>query len=66
MSMAFYLQYHKLSANLSLSQQSLDDIVTHQSRAPPFSTDGLLDYLVERVVCEDKVKIPDSCLIWNC
>jgi hypothetical protein len=66
MGMAFYSQYHKLSANLPLSQGSLDDIVTHQPRTPPFSTDGLLDYLVELVVCEDKVKIPDSCLIRNC
>ena len=54
MGMAFYSQYHKLSANLPLSQGSLDDIVTHQPRTPPFSTDGLLDYLVELPLCEDK------------
>ena len=36
------------------SQDSLDNIVTRQPRAPPFSTDGLVDYLVELVVCEDK------------
>lgn len=29
-------------------------MVTRQPRAPPFSTDGLVDYLVELVVCEDK------------
>ena len=56
-------KYRKLSADLPLSQGSLDDIVTHQPRAPPFSTDGLLDYLVELVVCEDKVNIHSSCLI---
>ena len=46
-------------------QGSLDDIVTRQPRAPPFSTTGLLDYLVELVVCEDKVEISDSSLSWN-
>jgi hypothetical protein len=41
----------------SLSQGSLDNIVTRQPRAPAFSTDGLVDYIVELVVCEDKVRI---------
>jgi len=40
---------------LPLSQGSLDNIVTRQPRVPPFSTDGLVNYLVELVVCEDKV-----------
>jgi len=52
-----------MSTNLPPSQGSLDDIVTRQPCAPPFSTDGLLDYLVELVVCEDKVNIRGSCLI---
>lgn len=54
------MQHHKLRANLPPSQGSLDNIVTRQPRAPPFSADGLVDYLVELVVCEDKVNIPDS------
>jgi hypothetical protein len=36
-------------------QGSLDDIVIRQPRVPAFSTSGLLDYLVELVVCEDHV-----------
>ena len=48
------LRRPKWFTNLSLSQGSLDNIVTRQPRAPPFSTDGLVDYLVELVVCEDK------------
>ncbi|KAG1893156.1 uncharacterized protein F5891DRAFT_1196785 [Suillus fuscotomentosus] len=36
------------------SQGSLDGIVVHQPRAPVFTTSGLLDYIVELVVCEDK------------
>ncbi|KAG1842747.1 hypothetical protein DFJ58DRAFT_731906 [Suillus subalutaceus] len=36
------------------SQQSLDGIVVHQPRAPMFTTSGLLDYVVELIVCEDK------------
>jgi hypothetical protein len=54
------LLHRRRSANLPLSQGSLDDVVTRQPRAPPFSTDGLVDYLVELVVCEDKVTIYDS------
>ena len=46
--------------NLSHSQGSLDNIVTHQPRAPSFSTDGPVNYLTELVVCEDKVRIPSS------
>ena len=42
----------------SLSQQgTLDGSVIVQPRVPPFTTIGLLDYIVELVVCEDKVKI---------
>ncbi|KAG1726790.1 uncharacterized protein EDB91DRAFT_1086647 [Suillus paluster] len=37
------------------SQQSLDSIVVHQPQAPIFTTSGLLDYVVELIVCEDKV-----------
>ena len=32
---------------------------------PPFSMDGLVDYLVELVVYEDKVNLPDSRSIWT-
>lgn len=40
----------------SMKQGSLDDVVTRQQRPPTFTTDGLLDYLVELVVCEDEVQ----------
>jgi hypothetical protein len=40
---------------LPLSQGSLDNIVIRQPCVPPFSMDGLVNYLVELVVCEDKV-----------
>ncbi|KAF8811331.1 hypothetical protein BYT27DRAFT_7089668, partial [Phlegmacium glaucopus] len=35
-------------------QGTLDAIVTKEPRAPTFTTSGLLDYIVELVVCEDK------------
>ena len=45
-------------ANVPLSQGSLDNIVTRQPCMPPFSTDGLVDYLIKLIVCEDKVNFP--------
>jgi hypothetical protein len=42
----------------SESQGTLDSIVTKQPRAPPFSSAGLMDYLVELVVSEDDVRVP--------
>jgi hypothetical protein len=36
-------------------QSSLDSIVSVEPRRPPFTTQGLLDYVVELVVCEDEV-----------
>ena len=42
----------------SLSWQgTLDGSVIVQPHVPPFTTIGLLDYIVELVVCEDEVKI---------
>ena len=42
--------------NQSLSRQgTLDSTVVVQSHVPPFTTAGLLDYIVELVVCEDEV-----------
>ena len=43
----------------SLSRQgTLDGAVVAQPRVPPFTTAGLLDYIVELVVCEDEVRVP--------
>jgi hypothetical protein len=40
----------------SLSRHGiLDGMVVVQSHVPPFTTAGLLDYIVELVVCEDEV-----------
>ena len=40
----------------SLSRQgTLDGTVVVQSHVLPFTTTGLLDYIVELVVCEDEV-----------
>jgi hypothetical protein len=64
--MGMHLLFATHFANRLLSQGSLDDIVTRHPRAPPFSTDGLVDYIVELVVCEDKVTIPDSRSVWVC
>ena len=42
-------------------QGSLDGVVVRQDRTPAFTTDGLLDYIVELIVCEDKVKFQCQC-----
>jgi hypothetical protein len=36
-------------------QTTLDGTFTRQPKVPAFTTDGLLDYIVELIVCEDKV-----------
>jgi hypothetical protein len=36
-------------------QGTLDNVVTKQPRTPPFTSAGLLDYIVELVVFEDDV-----------
>ena len=42
----------------SLTRQgTLDGNVIVQPRVPPFTTAGLLDYIVELVVCEDEVSL---------
>jgi len=41
----------------SLTQSTLDGVVSTQPRVPQFTTAGLLDYIVELVVCEDEVRI---------
>jgi hypothetical protein len=41
-----------------LFQSSLDSIVNREPKKPPFTTCGLLDYLVELIVCEDEVCLP--------
>ncbi|OJA11406.1 hypothetical protein AZE42_13443 [Rhizopogon vesiculosus] len=35
-------------------QGTLNGIIVHQPRAPAFTTSGLLDYVVELIMCEDK------------
>ena len=43
-------------SNQSLNRQgTLDSAVVVQARVPPFTTAGLLDYMVELVVSEDEV-----------
>lgn len=39
----------------SLHQSSLDNAITHEPKQPVFTTAGLLDHLVELIVCEDEV-----------
>jgi hypothetical protein len=42
----------------NLNQQpTLDGAFPHQPKIPVFTTDGLLDYMVELIVCEDKVHL---------
>ena len=43
------------------SQTSLEGIVTQEVKSPLFTNAGLMDYLIEPVICEDKVsKISNS------
>jgi hypothetical protein len=52
--------------NQTLSRQgTLDNAMVVQSRVPPFTTAGLLDYIVELVVCEDEVRIYLKCKIYS-
>jgi hypothetical protein len=45
----------KSAANSELLRQaSLDDVVTREQKPPVFTSDGLLDYIVEMIVCEDE------------
>jgi hypothetical protein len=37
-------------------QSSLDSIVTREPRRPPFTTRGLMDFIVQLIVCEDEVR----------
>jgi hypothetical protein len=52
--MFVHISTKDLIANHCSSQATLDGIIVHQSRAPAFTTSGLLDYVVELIVCEDK------------
>jgi hypothetical protein len=36
------------------SQGSLDSIITREPKRPHFTTRGLLDYIVQLIVCEDE------------
>ena len=43
-----------------LKQSTLDGAVVHQPKPPVFTTDGLLDYIIELVVSEDEVSLHGS------
>ena len=50
---------HAVSSNsdsYSLTQSTLDSVISTRPRIPQFTTGGLLDYVVELVVCEDEVR----------
>jgi hypothetical protein len=50
---------HFLTAVLSsLTQSTLDGVVSTKPRVPQFTTARFLDYIIELVVCEDKVRVP--------
>lgn len=40
---------------LSLQQGTLDSAFSQALKQPPFTTAGLLDHVVEMIVCEDEV-----------
>lgn len=44
----------------TMKQGTLDGAVTREPRMPLFSTDGLLDYVIELVVSEDNVRSCNS------
>jgi hypothetical protein len=52
--MLVHISTKDLMTNHGYSQATLDAIIVHQPRAPAFTTSGLLDYVVELIVCEDK------------
>jgi hypothetical protein len=41
----------------SLTQTTLDCVISTRPRVLQFTTAGLLDYIVELVVCEDEVRL---------
>lgn len=45
------------SNSSSLTQTTLDSVIPTRPRIPQFTTAGLLDYIVELVVCEDEVRL---------
>jgi hypothetical protein len=46
-----------------LLQSSLDSIISREPKPPPFTAQGLLDYIVELIVCEDEVSLSASVLV---
>ena len=59
MSRLCQLILRRLSTDLDLArlaQTTLDDAITRHPRPPAFTTDGLLDYIIELVVSEDEVR----------
>ena len=45
----------RLERNSGLYQSSLDSIVSREPKKPPFTKRGLLDYIIQLIVCEDEV-----------
>ena len=39
----------------SIIQTSLDGVVRHEPKVPPFMNMGLIDHIIELIVCEDEV-----------
>jgi hypothetical protein len=52
------LVFHRLTIiPSSLTQTTLDGAIPTRPRVPQFTTAGVLDYVVELVVCEDEVRL---------
>ena len=43
-------------------QTSLDGVVTQEPRTPAFTSAGLLDFIIELIVCEDEVSRTSYCM----
>lgn len=37
------------------SQMTLEGVVTREAKSPVFTNAGLMDYIIELVICEDEV-----------
>ena len=44
-----------LQAVFSFRQTNLDGVVSNSPKLPVFTTNGLLDFVIEMIVCEDEV-----------
>ena len=48
--------------NCNSRQTSLDGVVSHEARTPAFTNAGLLDFIIELIVCEDEVCRSSYCI----